>query len=359
MKFNAHPQKFLTGCGTFSVIFVGGYPSITRLLWPCVHSTCIWVLDRTRIAMRSNGPKSHVLMWFTVLGIAVLFGVLHVYTRYVAALNAAVQSAKSHQHLDHWWNPGYLWPRIWRKTAYFNHPHNVISMVPLLVKRSCYCVGSMEVMKQLLGQEGKIQLWDMWRRHRQIVGPAFNAKKYPLVTLEAVHTYKAMASTEGWEDQEEVVIPAINPVILRFTFIIMARCGFGLPVSWVNKNDSSKTAALEEALSVASTTLIPRFIIPRWVYGLPIKYSVASSVYLVRNLSVVSRLHEIDQAWNKHLMGKLVVTRKEYLSLEDEVDKLKISSAGWLLPPTDLVNILSKVMKCIKTANAMVNIKYR
>ncbi|KAJ7503187.1 cytochrome P450, partial [Mycena galericulata] len=225
-----------------------------------------------------------------------------------------------------WWNPGYLWPWIWRKTAYFNHRHDVISMVPLLVGRPCYYVGSVEVMKQLFGQEGKVQLvkplelttakiWgdsiasssgDMWKRHRRIVGPAFNAKNYSLVATESVRTYKAMASVEGWDSEKDILVAAINPIVLRFTFIIMARCGFGLTVSWVNKNDGSETAALEEALSIASTTLIPRFVIPRWAYRLPIK-----------------KLHEIDQAWNTvmELMGRLVLTRKEYLALEDDADK--------------------------------------
>ncbi|KAJ7163150.1 hypothetical protein C8R46DRAFT_1221941 [Mycena filopes] len=152
-------------------------------------------------------------------------------------------------------------------------------MVPLLVGRPCYYVGSVDVMKQLFGQEGKVQLvkplelttakiWgdsiasssgDMWKRHRRIVGPAFNAKNYSLVAVESVQ---------------------INSLILRFTFIIMARCGFGLPVSWETEKDGSETSALEDALSIASNTLIPRFIIPRWAYSLPFK-----------------KLHEIDAAW--------------------------------------------------------------
>ncbi|KAJ6590178.1 cytochrome P450 [Mycena vulgaris] len=276
-------------------------------------------------------------MWSAVLGFAVLFGVSRVYTRYVAALNL-------HNHLPgfrpvfdpqspigsliptYWWNPGYLWPWIWRKTAYFNHQHDVISMVPLLFGRPCYYIGSVEVMKQLFGQEGKVELvkplelttakiWgdsiasssgEMWKRHRRIVGPAFNARNYSLVAAESIGTYKTMSSVEGWESEEEILIPEINPIILRFTFIIMAKCGFGLPVSWITRNDNSATAALEDALSIASKTLIPRFILPRWAYYLPIK-----------------KLHEIDRAWNSviHLMGKLVLTRKEDLSLENETDQ--------------------------------------
>ncbi|KAJ7478583.1 cytochrome P450 [Mycena galericulata] len=262
-------------------------------------------------------------MWLAILSFAVVFGAARVYTRYTAALNLHTHVPGFKPLFDPqsplgsiiptcWWNPGYLWPWIWRKTAYFNHRHDVISMVPLLVGRPCYYVGSVEVMKQLFGQEG---IWgdsiasssgDMWKRHRRIVGPAFNAKNYSLVATESVRTYKAMASVEGWDSETDILITAINPIVFRFTFIIMARCGFGLPVSWVNKDDGSETAALEEALSIASTTLIPRFVIPRWAYRLPIK-----------------KLHEIDQAWNTvmELMGRLVLTRKEYLALEDDADK--------------------------------------
>ncbi|KAJ7175368.1 cytochrome P450, partial [Mycena filopes] len=212
-----------------------------------------------------------------------------------------------------WWNPGYLWPWLWRKSAYFNHQHDVISMVPLLVGRPCYYVGSMDVMKQLFGQEGKVQLvkplelttakiWgdsiasssgDMWRRHRRIVGPAFNAKNYSLVAVESVRTFKAMSAIQGWETEQNVLIPEIDSLILRFTFIIMARCGFGLPVSWETEKDGSETSPLEDALSIASKTLIPRFIIPRWAYSLPFKNVM-------------------------RLMGKLVLTRQEDLSSANE-----------------------------------------
>ncbi|KAJ6631398.1 cytochrome P450 [Mycena sp. CBHHK59/15] len=273
-------------------------------------------------------------MWSAFFGLVTLLGVSRIYTKYVAALQLYnhvpgfrplfdPQSPLGSLIPTCWWNPGYLWPWIWRKTSYFNHQHDVISMVPVLVGQPCYYIGSVEVMRQLFGQEGKIQLvkplelttakiWgdsiasssgDMWKRHRRIVGPAFNAKNYSLVATESVRTFRAMFSVEGWETQKEIVIPEINTIILRFTFLIMARCGFGLPVSWESKHDGSEMAFLEEALSVTSNTLIPRFIIPRWAYYLPIK-----------------KLREIDRAWNTvlRLMGKLVVTRKQDLSLEDD-----------------------------------------
>ncbi|KAJ7672076.1 cytochrome P450 [Mycena rosella] len=165
-------------------------------------------------------------------------------------------------------------------------------MVLLLVGRPCYYVDSVGVMKQLFDQEGKIQL----------------VKPLELTTAKMrgdIATYKAMSSVEGWETEDEILIPEINLIILRFTFIMMAKCGFGLPVWWATRIDDSDAAALEGALSIASKTLIPRFILPRWAYYLPFK-----------------KLHEIDRAWNSVilLMGKLVLARKEEFLLDDDAD---------------------------------------
>jgi hypothetical protein len=42
--------------------------------------------------------------------------------------------------------------------AFFNHTHDIITMVPILLGTACYYTGSLEVMKQVLTVEGKTHL---------------------------------------------------------------------------------------------------------------------------------------------------------------------------------------------------------
>ncbi|KAJ6483703.1 cytochrome P450 [Mycena vulgaris] len=180
-------------------------------------------------------------MWSAVLGFAVPSAFSRVYTRYVAALNL-------HNHL-----PGL--------DQFFDPQSPIGSLIPTLtgwkiVSPQAFHRFSL-VNRLIWGDSIASSSGEMWKRHRRIVVPAFNARNYSLVAAESIGTYKIMSSVEGWESEEEILIPEINPIILRFTFIIMAKCGFGLP---------------------------------RWN-------------------SVI------------HLMGKLVLTRKEDLSLENETDQ--------------------------------------
>ncbi|KAJ7496630.1 cytochrome P450 [Mycena latifolia] len=151
-------------------------------------------------------------------------------------------------------------------------------MVPLLVGRPCYYVGSVDVMRQLSGQEGKIQLvkplelttanGEMWKKDRRIVGPAFNARKYLL---------------------REFHPPTVRRLDLILSYSLVA-APHSLGEQIIRKLLRWKT------LSIASKTLIPRFILPGWAYYLPIK-------------SVI------------HLMGELVLRRRQDLSLDEDTDK--------------------------------------
>jgi len=70
---------------------------------------------------------------------------------------------------------------------------------------------------------------EVWRRHRRIMGPAFNNETYGLVWEETVRVYKEMMVNEKWDDKEIVEIP----VAQQYTFkvrITMAKseCTTGL-----------------------------------------------------------------------------------------------------------------------------------
>ncbi|KAF8890640.1 cytochrome P450 [Infundibulicybe gibba] len=199
------------------------------------------------------------------------------------------------------WNPGM--DGFWRdrRTAFFNFRHDVVALVPILFGRPLCFTSSADVMRQVLANETRYEipkpqeltltsLWgtsivystgELWKRYRRAIAPSFNPSTYSLVWREALSTYQALLENQGWDCKDEVIIPEINSVIIKFTFVIFATCGFGLPMVWPKSREGSgQTMSISTALNIASETLIPRLFIPRWAYYLPIR-----------------RLKEIDTAW--------------------------------------------------------------
>ncbi|KAJ7837557.1 hypothetical protein B0H14DRAFT_1098106 [Mycena olivaceomarginata] len=130
-----------------------------------------------------------------------------------------------------WWNPGMNWPWEWRKAAFFNHTHDMISIVPMLSGGSSVYTCSMGVAKQILATEGKTQLFkprgivaglllwggnlvaasgDAWRRHRRIVAPALTSKTYTLLVAEIIAIYREMINIKNWSDKDETVVADFN-----------------------------------------------------------------------------------------------------------------------------------------------------
>ncbi|KAF9003889.1 cytochrome P450 [Cyathus striatus] len=223
-----------------------------------------------------------------------------------------------------WWNLGHNWSWNLRETSFFNHSHDVISMVPILHGKTCFFTCSVDVLKQILGNEGKTHLTkpqditlssitgdnvasvngDTWRRHRRIVAPAFNAKTYALVREETAKLYEEVVQNEGWDSQDTILIPSLHDFMLKYALIIVARCAFGLPMSWRSPAESSlKGMKLSEAISIVTKSIIARLILPSWAFKLPI-----------------SSLRHIDRAWETFtgIVKDSVRKRKEALSEEME-----------------------------------------
>jgi len=198
------------------------------------------------------------------------------------------------------WNLGYSWPWVYRKISFFNFTHDIISIIPVLTGKASYYTCSVDVLKQLLGNETKTHLvkplditlhslWgdslaassgDVWRRHRRVVAPAFHTTIFTAARAEAANIYHDMLQAEGWNHRDRVPIPAVNQLMLKFSLLMIGRCGFGLPMAWSHEKSEDNKLSFEESVRKAAETLIPRVLLPSWTFKLPIQ-----------------KLREIDHVW--------------------------------------------------------------
>lgn len=98
-----------------------------------------------------------------------------------------------------------------------------------------------------------------------------------------------MIEGEGWTNESELTIPAINKIILKviavhskhllaadmnsiqFSLLVIARCGFGMPTLWDPPPKPGNRLTFGESLRIASESIIPRLMLPTWAFRLPIK----------------------------------------------------------------------------------------
>ncbi|KAF4618306.1 hypothetical protein D9613_011546 [Agrocybe pediades] len=192
-----------------------------------------------------------------------------------------------------WWNPGYLFPWYWRDSAYKRYGNDTISVVPFLAGPTGFYTSNLDVARQVITgahrcsffkHENSTQaflLWgmnlvaadgDTWRKHRRIMGPAFNNALYDMVWSETLRTYKEMISAEGWDLKDEIEIPVIQKLTFQLALLIIGKCGFGFSFNWFAppKSDDGRMS-IQEALRIVADTHMAAIFTPKWVQNLPIK----------------------------------------------------------------------------------------
>ncbi|KAK0445840.1 cytochrome P450 [Armillaria borealis] len=212
-----------------------------------------------------------------------------------------------------WWNLGFRWTWLYRRTAHFEHAYDLTTIIPVF--GNPYYVGaSVDIAKQVWGNELKTNLakpqdfttetifgssiasaqGSDWSRHRRAVAPSFNT---------AMRVYRDMVSKEAWEEKNNVVVADLDRILHRFALVMICRCGFGIPVEWTQGRDHSELATFDRELSVAARTIILRFILPDWVWKLP-----------------VQSLRAIMQSWRNvlSLMTSIAARRQTGFSLEKQ-----------------------------------------
>ncbi|KAG5646389.1 hypothetical protein DXG03_003712 [Asterophora parasitica] len=112
---------------------------------------------------------------------------------------------------------------------------------------------------------------DVWRKHRRIVGPAFNNKLYEMVWAETLNTYRQMETIEGWEGKDAVTVPAMDNITTKLALLVISRCGFGLPFDWAAPPVAPDgKMSVQEALRVLTKSHIVALLMPDWVRYLPL-----------------------------------------------------------------------------------------
>ncbi|KAF7339420.1 Leukotriene-B4 omega-hydroxylase 3 [Mycena sanguinolenta] len=216
------------------------------------------------------------------------------------------------------------WHELASANSFFNHTHDVISVVPVLSGGPSIYTSSMDVAKQILGAEGKTQsfkppviavgllLWgnnlatangETWKRHRRIVAPALTSQTYNLVVAETIATYRETIDAEDWSVDKDTLVADFNRLPRKLALILIARCGFGIPMPWGDPPTSTNYNTFANSLIIVTETVIPRLLVPSWLYKLPI-----------------NSIRTIGEAWSSFVsfMHAFIASRQVELQDDDE-----------------------------------------
>ncbi|KAL0565152.1 hypothetical protein V5O48_016876 [Marasmius crinis-equi] len=144
--------------------------------------------------------------------------------------------------------------------------------------------GAHEVFKKPLGSMRALRLWgpnlaasngEQWRKHRRVMGPAFNQKLYTVVWKKTREIYRVLVDTPEWKNSKEdgVTFEPVQGMTYKLALIILGSCGFGLPGSWTEpprtQTDDPKAMTVQYALRTVADSSGLIIFAPEWVKRLP------------------------------------------------------------------------------------------
>ncbi|KAH9965006.1 cytochrome P450 [Russula dissimulans] len=190
-----------------------------------------------------------------------------------------------------WLNPGLAWVWKWRLSFYKQWRSEFVSFVPFLLGPPVIYTSSLEVTRQVVAG-GPQSVWvkpkvktltewgptlvtankEDWRRHRRIIGPAFNPSTYSLVWAETSQIYKEIITTEGWTQKDVVTLDPVQAYTTRVAFLVISACGFGLRFQWEGETETGDgDMGIQKAMRIWVDSSVLRVITPSWMYKLPFK----------------------------------------------------------------------------------------
>ncbi|KAF8068982.1 cytochrome P450 [Lyophyllum atratum] len=192
-----------------------------------------------------------------------------------------------------WWNPGLRFPWLWRSTFYRQYQSENVSIVPFISGVPSIYTSNLDVARQVAAGGHKssfikpeaasqaILLWgmnlvaadgEMWRKHRRIMGPAFNNKLYQMVWAETLESYREMISAEGWGTKDTIDVPVIQKLTFKLALLIIGKCGFGFSFNWTTPPTAPDgTMSVQEALRIVADTHMWAIFAPKWLLALPFR----------------------------------------------------------------------------------------
>ncbi|KAJ7590446.1 cytochrome P450 [Mycena floridula] len=113
---------------------------------------------------------------------------------------------------------------------------------------------------------------EMWRKHRRVLGPAFNTVLYRAVWTKTIKTYREMVKEEGWLDKKTVKVPVIQALTFKVALLIIGTCGFGFSFNWTEPLTTSDGGmSVQESLRIVADTYMLELFLPKWLSVLPIE----------------------------------------------------------------------------------------
>ncbi|KAH0580883.1 hypothetical protein H2248_012042 [Termitomyces sp. 'cryptogamus'] len=192
-----------------------------------------------------------------------------------------------------WWNPGLRFTWIWRLTFYKQYQNENVSMVPFISGIPSIYTSNLDVARQVVGGGHKsnfikpqsasqaLLLWgmnlvaadgDTWRKHRRIMGPAFNNQLYQMVWEETLITYREMVSAENWSSKITIDVPVIQRLTFKLALLIIGKCGFGFSFNWsAPPTAPDGNMSIQGALRIVADSSMLAVAAPKWLLSLPFR----------------------------------------------------------------------------------------
>ncbi|KAF8882453.1 cytochrome P450 [Infundibulicybe gibba] len=210
-----------------------------------------------------------------------------------------------------WWNPGLLFPWMWRYNFYKKYQNENVSVVPFIFGVPVIYTSNLDVARQVSAGGHKssfikpesasrvLLLWgmnlvaaegEMWRKHRRIMGPAFSNRlqvlsstipvkfindgiyRYELVWQQTLNTYREMLVGEQWDDKESVEVSSIQALTFKLALLVIGKCGFGFNFDWsAPPKGPDGSMSVQESLRIVADANLLSTVVPKWVLKLPFK----------------------------------------------------------------------------------------
>ncbi|KAL0960014.1 hypothetical protein HGRIS_011664 [Hohenbuehelia grisea] len=193
-----------------------------------------------------------------------------------------------------WWNPGLKFPWLDRFTFYKRFGSENVSVVPFMFGVPGIYTSNLDVARQVITGGHKssfikpesasqaLLVWgmnlvaadnEMWRKHRRVMGPAFNNKLYEFVCTETNKIYCDMVEIEGWAGKTVMEVPVIQKLTFKVALLVIGSCAFGFPFTWSEPGIAPDgSMPVQEAIRIVTETHMFKIAAPKWAWKLPIKW---------------------------------------------------------------------------------------